>query len=141
MAAENVMTHAGLEKHILEEHVHSNRFEHRQSLTRFLVNFFVYAFLGILLGGLIDRVVAKVRGDLNSKWRCLSALSAQLAVTGTAFYILVKLSETQNLNFLFGLMFDDWMMGTWQGFIFALTFFGTQQSLTDNIQCVVQDFL
>ena len=104
-------------------------YEHRKSLTLFLYYFMIASAVGLFSGALLDFAVTKARGE-KKRWKCALALTGQIVVVGVIFYILFKLSGPK-------LFFDDWMMNTFSGFIFALTFFGAQSSLSENISCVI----
>jgi hypothetical protein len=105
-------------------------YEHRKSLTSFLYYFMIASAVGLLSGALLDFAATKVRGE-KKRWKCALTLTGQIVVVGVIFYILFKLSGPK-------LFFDDWMMSTFSGFIFALTFFGAQTSLSENINCAIE---
>jgi len=121
--------HVLLKENIINE-VHTNKSEHTEGYLRFVFLFVSYALVGIISGALVDFVSKKARNNSNSKIKCFAILTVQLVVIGSVFFSLMQ------LRFKSGIVFDDWMMATWSGFIFSLTFFTSQKSLSDLIQVV-----
>ena len=54
-----------------------------------------------------------------------------------ALQIVIIASLFWFMSLLIGTSADDWVMATWSGFLFALTFFASQVSLNHNIQCAI----
>lgn len=108
--------------------LHVNKYEHRDSIYKFMQVFFMSGFLGLFIGGLFDYIVRHAEGTEPSKPRCFGYLTLQFAFTGLFFYFALLYKR--------GISFDDWMMSTFAGFIFALSFFTVQQTLTNNMLCL-----
>jgi hypothetical protein len=123
----NRLSHVQLVKNI-EEQMHINKYEH-QHFFKFMQSFFLYGFLGLFVGGLFDYGIRRAEGTETSKGKCLGFLSIQFGITGIFFYFALRWTK--------GILpFDDWMMGTFSGFIFSLSFFTVQQSLSNNMTCI-----
>jgi hypothetical protein len=121
--------HAALEKHLeshIEAQMHYNAYEHRERPLMFVGRVFLYGVVGILCGALVEFIVTRVPNDGTSQVRCGGLLAMQLAVIAGLFL---------GASFVFGYTIDNWVMETWAGFLFALTFFTAQQSLTSNTMC------
>lgn len=123
--------HIFLKENIVNE-LHTNKSEHKEGYVKFVFLFVFFALVGIISGGLVDFVSKKARNNSTSKIKCFGILSAQLFVIGSVFFFLMQLRVKS------GIVFDDWMMGTWSGFIFSLTFFTSQKSLSDLIEIVIK---
>ena len=121
--------HIVLKENILNE-VHTNKLEHKEGYLQFVFLFVFYAFLGIISGAFVDIISKKARYNSTSKLKCFGILATQLLVIGSVFFLLMK------IRFKSGIIFDDWMMATWSGFVFSLTFFTSQKSLSELIQVV-----
>ena len=121
--------HVLLKQNIVNE-MHTNKSEHKEGYFQFVFLFVFYALVGIISGAIVDFVSKNARNNSNSKIKCFGILTVQLIVIGSVFFSLMK------VQFRSGIVFDDWMMATWSGFIFSLTFFTSQKSLSDLIQVV-----
>ena len=108
--------------------LHTNEYEHRESLFKFVQIFFMFGFLGLLVGGFFDYAIRKIESDTTNKLECAGYLGIQFVLIAIFFYALLVLKK--------GVAFDDWLMGTFAGSIFALSFFTVQQQLTNNMQCI-----
>lgn len=106
--------------------MHYNLFEHRERPFLFLGRVFLFGLLGILGGALVEALVTRVPNDGASRWRCAGLVAFQLAIVAGLFLV---------ASFVFGSSIDNWVMETWAGFLFAITFFVAQQSLTTNTMC------
>ena len=62
---------------------------------------------------------------------CALLVILELFLIITIFYVLFKFVKYGKL------FFDDWLWGTFSGFVFALTFFASTPSLAANISCAV----
>ena len=114
----------------VEKKLHVNLYEHSENPVKFIGSFVLFGLFGTLLGGLLDRVIVHFQGSKNSKIYCAEYLLLNLVLVGLLMYIVFTVKKA-------GLRFDDWMMGTFTGFIFALAFFNTQEKLSSNMQCLV----
>lgn len=124
-----VKEHAQLVEAI-EAKLHINLYEHRYSLVRFVGTFVIFAALGTVSGGLLDKLMNRIQGTTTDKGSCAKFLFVNVVINGFSLYLLLTLKRT-------GLQFDDWLMGTFNGFIFALTLFNAQEKLTKNMQCLI----
>jgi len=122
--------HVKLEAKI-EDKLHVNKSEHKETFIEFTSRFVFYALLGAALGGIADIASNKLRNKSNSKVRCGLILLLQLFVIGSIFFWLTRAN--------FQIPFDDWLMETWTGFVFAITFFSSQKSLSDLIQVIFNE--
>lgn len=116
-----------MEQKILDE-IHTNKFEHRQTLFKFVSSFVFYGFLGNLLGGLLNYCIVKIQGENPKKLNCAFTLLYSLGILGVIFFVALKVKK--------GILFDDWLYDTFVGFIFAVTFFNAFQSLSENSICL-----
>lgn len=114
----------------VEKKLHVNLYEHSENPIRFVGSFVLFGLLGTLFGGLLDRLIAHFQGTTTNKTSCAEYLLLNLILVGLLVYMLLRFKQV-------GLRFDDWMMGTFSGFIFALAFFNTQEKLSKNMQCLV----
>jgi hypothetical protein len=124
--------HAALEKHF-ESHFqndvfHTNKDEHKIHPMRFILRIAFFGLLGVLLGGALNWAVNRIHNDYTNRWTCAGILVLQMFVIAFIFWI---------ASFLLGATIDDWVMNTWAGFLFALTFFTAQSSLSNNIDCAL----
>lgn len=121
--------HAALEKHLeahIESQMHYNLYEHRERPFLFIGRIFLFGLLGILIGAAIEALVTRVPNDESSQVKCGLLLSMHLAIVAVLFWL---------ASLVLGYTIDNWVMETWAGFLFALTFFTSQQSLTSNTMC------
>lgn len=116
--------------HAIEAKLHINLYEHQYPLVAFVGSFVLFAAFGTLSGGLLDKVIVRIQGSKNDKRSCAAYLFVNVLIDGLAFYALFTLKRN-------GMRFDDWLMGTFNGFIFALTLFNAQEKLSQNVQCLV----
>ena len=129
-ASHELLSHSQLATHI-ETEGHFNLYEHRESIFKFLGYFLFFALLGVGIGGLLDQLVKNVQKDNPPRWNCGVALLSQLLVVGLGFWFMLDKIKLK-------ISFDDWMLATFSGFIFALTLFTSQTTLSSNIQCLIQ---
>ena len=127
MDAHEKLSHKKLAQHI-EKELHTNLYEHRESILKFVGYFVIYGILGVVLGGLLDYFVGKAQGTTPSKIVCGGWLVGLLAINAVVFYVLLLVKK--------GIKFDDWMMSTFVGFVFSLCFFTAQSRLASNMQCI-----
>jgi tetrahydromethanopterin S-methyltransferase subunit D len=124
--------HAALEKHF-ESHFqndvfHTNKNEHKIHPFRFILRIGFFGLLGVVLGGLLNWAINRIKNDYTNRWTCSGILVLQMFTISFIFWI---------ASFLLGATIDDWVMNTWAGFLFALTFFTAQSSLSNNIDCAL----
>jgi len=115
---------------------HPNAFEHTEQYLPFLSYFVLYGSVGGLIGRIIDYIVAHLQKK-EDKWNAIVFIILQIALNGTAFYVLFKTMKFERPS---GAMtFDDWISSTFQGLIFATTFYSVQTKLTTNFQILIKD--
>ena len=115
---------------------HPNAFEHTEKYLPFLMYFILYGCVGGLIGRVLDYIV-KTLQKKQDRLHAIIFIIFQIALNGTAFYFLFKTIKFKRIS---GIMtFDDWMSGTFQGLIFATTFYSVQTALTENFQIVIKD--
>jgi ABC-type Fe3+-siderophore transport system permease subunit len=105
--------------------------EHRESFFKFLLTVTIFAFIGAMLGGLLDKLVNWMQGNRKSTWDCIGFVLVQLIITSAIFYIVLKYIIVRPVPF------DDWMINTFAGFLFTITFFTSQETLTKNSECSI----
>lgn len=121
--------HGRLEKHLeqhIEEQMHYNRFEHREKPWLFMGRIIFYGLLGVIGGAVVEAIITRVPNDGTSQVRCGLLIGLHLAVIAGVFLA---------ASLVFGAGIDNWVMETWAGFMFGITFFTSQQSLTTNALC------
>ena len=123
------LSHEQLAAHI-EEELHVNVYEHRENVVKFVGLFLIYGVAGVLIGGALDQLIRKAQGPSPGKGSCWAWLFGNLGITGLAFFAALLIKR--------GVKFDDWLMGTFGGFIFALCFFTAQSNLSNNMQCIFE---
>jgi hypothetical protein len=74
------------------------------------------------------RVVYNSAGNQSNHAKCMGFVSIQIVIIASLFWI---------VSVFIGSTIDDWVMATWSGFLFALTFFASQVTLNQNIQCAI----
>ena len=124
--------HSELEKHLeqhIEEQMHYNLYEHKQKPLLFVARVFFFGALGVLCGAAVEAVITTIPNDESNQGICASILLLQLFTVAVLFLI---------ASYIYGYTIDNWVMETWAGFLFALTFFTSQQSLTTNTMCTFQ---
>lgn len=99
--------------------------EHLSSYVSFVSWLSIAAFVGIVAGTLIDKFINVLSLD------CTLLVIIELLLIITIFYVFFKFVKYGKL------FFDDWLWGTFSGFMFALTFFASLPSLASNISCSV----
>ena len=116
----------------MEEHIkavlHVNRYEHKQNPLLFVSRIVGFGAFGAVFGALIEFLIRQIPNSERNKWACAGIFLLQLAIVAV-----VGLGA----SYLYGQDIDDWVMATWVGLLFALTFFNAQPSLSSNITCVI----
>jgi len=105
--------------------------EHRESFFKFILVVTVFAVLGCILGGLLDKFIGWIQGDSNAWWQCFGYVVLQLLVTSVVFYIMLKYIVVRPVPF------DEWMINTFGGLLFLLTYFTSQTRLSSNSDCII----
>ena len=105
--------------------------EHRESFMKFLALVTGFALLGCILGGLLDKLINWVQDSKFAWWQCFGFLVLQLLITSIVFYILLKYLIVRPVPF------DEWMINTFAGFLFTITYFTSQETLTKNSECAI----
>lgn len=126
----DAVTHEQFVKEIIEHTPEYNKYEHEWSPSRFVVRVVLWGILGSILGGATQKLFQFLQGDdiqTQPKWKCSGYGVLYLIVLGAIFYIVLRIVSRQ---------FDDWMLSTISGFIFALSYFAAQTTLNQNIQCL-----
>lgn len=92
----------------------------------------ISSFTGLLIGAVIEEAIstAQEHSGVKSRFKCGAFVILHLTVIALSLYI----GNTHPFirKYLF---FDDWMMSTFAGFLFALTFINVQVSLNNNMTC------
>lgn len=120
---------------IVKRKLHTNDYEHR-NLWPFYKSCLVAGFLGLLVGSLIEGLMKNIEDHSplkpDSRLGCASLLGIQLS------FIALSLFAGNVAPFIRKVLyFDDWLMGTFAGFLFALCFINIQNRLSQNMTCVV----
>jgi hypothetical protein len=90
-----------------------------------------FALLGCILGGLLDKLINWVQDSKFAWWQCFGFLVLQLLITSIVFYILLKYVIVRPVPF------DEWMINTFAGFLFTITYFTSQETLTKNSEWAI----
>lgn len=113
--------------------LHTNAYEHR-NVWSFYKSCLISGFLGLLIGGVIEETMKFVEDKTSlkptSRLYCGGLLWLQLSLIALALYIGNKAPFVRKV-----LYFDDWLMGTFAGFLFALTFINVQNRLNTSTLC------
>jgi hypothetical protein len=117
-----------LESHFQSDVFHTNKDEHKLHPFRFVARIAFFGLLGVITGGIVNWAVSLIPNDYTKQWTCAGILALQMIITAILFW---------GASFLLGATFDEWVMDTWAGFLFALTFFTAQAALSNNIDCVL----
>lgn len=108
---------------------HPNAFEHKESTVNFLSYFLFYGLIGGLIGRVVDFVILKIQKS-KGRFASLGFLALQILLNGLVFLAAFKTILFRNKNDT--LTFDDWISSTFQGLIFATTYYSAQDALTKN---------
>lgn len=138
-ASQNILNLPKEEINYISEYVqkrlHTNAYEHSHFWIFLRDNLFA-SLIGILLGGIIDQVLYHLQDitiGFTNRVACATSVVINILII-IAFFFFIN-SHPFIRRYLF---FDDWLLGTFAGFLFGLTFFQTQEVLTQNIQCVIK---
>lgn len=108
---------------------HPNYTEHQEAAFQFIAKFVLSGFLATILGGALEKLISYFQKDgvQTGKFYNILFLTIQLALNSIIFLVLLKFVTFKNK---YGkITFDDWLSGTFQGIIFATTFFSSQTNL------------
>ena len=111
--------------------MHVNAYEHT-NFRYFYFSCLVSSFLGLFVGSIIEEAIVTIEGRFpaTSRIRCGVLLVIQLSIIAMALHI----GNTTPFIRRY-LYFDDWLMGTFAGFLFALTFINVQSALSTHMTC------
>lgn len=116
----------------VQKRLHTNAYEH-SNIGLYYRSCLISGFLGLLLGATIEQSIKIIEDHSigpTGRLNCGLLLFIQLSFIALALYI--GNSSTFIRKILF---FDDWLMGTFAGFLFALTFINVQNRLSTNMTC------
>jgi len=120
---------------VVKKKLNTNDYEHSRLWT-FYKSCIVSGFLGLLLGSFIEGTMKTIEEHSpikpESRLGCASLLGIQLSLIALSLYIGNVAPFIRRV-----LYFDDWLMGTFAGFLFALCFINIQGRLNMNMTCVV----
>lgn len=119
---------AHLEKHFKSDVFHTNKNEHKLRPVVFCARIVAFALLGILLGSILEWIIEQIPNDQTSRAKCGGLLLLQLVLI--AVFLLAA-------SWVLGAGVDEFVMETWAGFLFGVTFFVGQTSLASNTQCLL----
>jgi len=103
--------------------------EHRDSFLKFIFKVTIFALLGAILGGLLDKLMNWIQGTRDEWYECLGFLTLQLLITSLFFFIVLRYIIVRPEPF------DDWMINTFAGILFTITYFASQSTLSKNADC------
>lgn len=103
----------------------TNYKEHSYPFLKFMGIMLLASSLGAVLGGIVEKAIGALQKDTNKN--CISFLMLHLTLIAFILYAAVHLYR----------YFDDWLLATFAGFLFALTFFNVQDSISGNLHCIV----
>lgn len=119
---------------IVQKKIHVNDYEH-QNILPFYKNCLLSGFLGLLVGATIEESVKLIEDHTSLKpdgrLKCAALLWIQLSIIALFLFVANGTPYVRRI-----LYFDDWLMGTFSGFLFALTFISVQNRLSTNITCL-----
>lgn len=114
---------------------HPNKFEHTETLYKFMQSFVICGLAGGLVGQLIDRSIVHLQGNRTSWWSAAAFYTLQIILNGVMFYALfksIKFTAAEGV-----LSFDDWVSSTFQGLIFATTVYQVQDQISANFKVLI----
>ena len=94
--------------------------------------FLFYGLLGALVGRTIDKSLAYLKSDTDSKAKVFGLFILQLFINGIFFYTAFKWTTIKSKSG--ELTVDDWISSTFQGLIFVTTMYSVQNSIYENIK-------
>ena len=114
---------------------HPNKFQHTESLFKFMQSFLICGLAGGVVGQLIDRTITNLQGNRTGWWTAASFYTIQIVFNGLLFFALfkgIKFSSPEGV-----LTFDDWVSSTFQGLIFATTVYQVQEQISANFKLLI----
>lgn len=114
---------------------HPNKFEHTETLFKFMQSFVICGLAGGIVGQLLDRTIVNLQGNRTGWWSSALFYSLQIIFNGLTFYALFKAIKFTSPEGI--LTFDDWVSGTFQGLIFATTVYQVQEQLSANFKVLI----
>ena len=114
---------------------HPNKFEHTETLFKFMQSFVICGIAGGLVGQLIDRSIVNLQGNRTGWWSAAAFYTLQIVINGVMFYGLFKTIKFTSPEGI--LTFDDWVSGTFQGLIFATTVYQVQEQISANFKILI----
>lgn len=112
----------------MEPSKYPNAFEQESSF-KFLAYFVFFGLIGGLIGRVVDFIIIKLQ-KRTDRFTSFAFLALQIFFNGLVFLSAFKLILFKNKNE--SLTFDDWISSTFQGLIFATTYYSAQDALTKN---------
>ena len=110
--------------------LHTNVYEHYRNFPLFFLKLFLYSFVGLFIGRLIEYSISAIH--VSNRLNSLLSIVLQLCLIFLLFFI-----TFHAFKFYKVLKFDDWLMNTFEGFFFALLFTSTQTSLANNAKTLL----
>jgi hypothetical protein len=105
--------------------------EHSISLPIFILKLLLYGFIGFISGSILNDIFTKIRlKTKHTRMRCFFILVLYISLVSLLlFYTLHNSKRNQNIYL------DDWVFGTYEGYVFAGAFISSQLFLGDTVQC------
>jgi hypothetical protein len=119
---------------IVKRKIHTNDYEHT-NIWAFYQAALASGFLGLLVGSAIEQFMKEIEKRSikpDSRIGCGLLLWIQLSIIALVLFIGNAAPFIRKILF-----FDDWLMGTFAGFLFALCFINIQNRLSQNMVCLV----
>lgn len=110
----------------VDKKLSEHRFEHSKSFFTFFYSLLLSAFSALFLGRIIEKTIEKVQGTKQSRWESFLFLLIQFCI------IIVLIFASFKVIKIYKLHFDDWLLGTFDGYFFTLIFAITQETLAKN---------
>jgi hypothetical protein len=105
--------------------------EHTISLQFFIVKLLFYGFIGFITGSILNDIFTKIRSKTkNTRLRCFSILVLYIFMISLLLYYTLHNSKRYQNIYL-----DDWVFGTYEGYVFAGAFISSQLFLGDTVSC------
>ena len=105
--------------------VTENTSEHSANIFKFIFIILFYGMLGIVVGGFNEKIVETI--DYSTSYKRLNivlSIFTQLLINGVELYIVFQFTKSDTI------VFDDWLWNTFAGFIFGVTLFSSQTTLS-----------
>ena len=115
----------------VEQFFFNSRYERKQTFLKFMTVVLLWAIIGCILGALLDKLIDYFQRDKTAPWQCFGFLVLELFITCIVFYVMLQYIVVRPVSF------DEWMMNTFAGFLFSLTYFTSQVTLSKNADCAI----